>query len=127
MVNLEKKTYGNPLHRKAVELHDSLNSDGGGSVSLLGWPTPTTGFMVGGVVPSTVTKTCTYQTIDSFLAATIGELLQSNRFAGIWQGPDAVYLDVSEWVADEQAAVALGRARGELAIYNLATGTDIQL
>lgn len=52
-----------------------------------------------------------------------------NRFLGGWRDNETgiVYLETSEIVESLEEAIRLGKARGEIAIFNLGTMTEIRL
>ena len=99
----------------------------GGTFTLDGSETPTTGYFVGGVVPSLVIRKARegfhYEIIREFvLDAPDGSMV------GFWFDGDtgACYVDVVDHVILEEFAKSVGRARGELAIWDVANAEEIR-
>lgn len=98
-------------------------SDGGTSV-----PQPTTGYAVGGRVPSLELERwrdsdAAREAVETFVREHDNE---SGTVLGSWVDPatDTLYLDVCDVLADKRAALALARERGELAIWDYATRAE---
>lgn len=106
----------------ARDAHDKLCADGGATLSLLGGELSPVGYVVGNGSREYVTRTCTVDTIRQYIADNIDALTARDVpvYLGIWQGPDAVYLDVSEWYATSGEASFVADLRGELAVYDIA-------
>lgn len=87
------------------------------------------GYMVGGVVPTHVEVLHDVAQVADTLewfAHKHADILESHvTFLGTWIDGGRVYLDVSQHVVKREDALALGRARGELAIWDCAEGEEI--
>lgn len=102
--------------RNTVERRES-----GATVATRG-ESPTNGFMVGGVAPELVMTNGT-RDLPSWVARNSGE------YFGIWRD-DATgkyHADISEHYADRETAIEIARQRGEIAIWDLANGTEIRV
>lgn len=53
--------------------------------------------------------------------------LGPGQYLGAWRDGDRLYLDVSEVIHDPIAAVAAGRARGQLAIWDATEEREVRL
>ena len=53
----------------------------------------------------------------------------SGDYVGVWTNPESgvMYLDRSVWVSDLDNAIALGKAQGQLAIWDCANETEVWL
>lgn len=63
------------------------------------------------------------------IARTISKLLKRiarNEFVGVWVNEGRVYVDISEHVNSQGAAVRIGRARRQISVYEWATGNCIE-
>jgi hypothetical protein len=85
----------------------------------------TTGYFVGGVMPEI--KIPAASSIAVFIAALnlINNTTGGTGLAGFWLEDNIVVAEASEWIEDRDAAVALGTARGERAIYGVAENDSI--
>lgn len=118
------------LNRRTVAavLAVDISGDGeGGTFTLDGTETPTTGYFVGGVVPSLVIRNARegfhYEIIRQFvLDAPDGSMV------GFWFDGDTgtCYVDVVDHVITEEFAKGVGRARGELAVWDIANAREIR-
>ena len=94
---------------------------------------PTTGYMVGGWVPSLKLGQDTlrpYNTTDGYLASHWDRLTSdSNYFAGVWTDSDTgvIYIDISRNLADLPEALAVAANFGEIAIWDVEAGKEIRL
>ena len=93
---------------------------------------PTDGYMVGGETPSLILKQGVrgrYLTTDAWLDQEWDVLTQPGYFAGIWTDTDTgdVYVDISRNVTDLYAALAIAEARGELAIWDVASAKEVRV
>lgn len=92
---------------------------------------PTYGYMVGGVVPSLILepKAAKYGPTDAWLDEHWAKLESSpDVFAGIWEDSvtGLVYVDLSERYDDLYTALAVATARGELAIWDVASSKEVR-
>lgn len=103
--------------------------DGGCTVSLVSGDvaTHTAGFYVGGVVktvhlPLEPTEAEYAHAVESVRAAMGGV-----GYIGTWRNYYDVTTDVDgvEWYADAETALRVGRARGELEVWEIAGGTGL--
>lgn len=111
----------------AVEAVVSTVVDGGYTGHLMEKSTPTDGYMVGGVVPTYAPKTLTVAGIQSFIDENQHLLIYADRYIGTWDNGSTVDVDVSEWFGSMAVALEVGRARGEVAIWDVAAGEEIYL
>lgn len=101
--------------------------DGGATLSLEteDRAVQTTGYWVGGAVPTVtlpVSADC-----DAFEAAVkeIGDAVEWSGYIGTWTDADIIYVDSAEWVADHTEAMKLASERGELAIWDIASMEEL--
>ena len=50
---------------------------------------------------------------------------QGAAYVGVWEDSGLYYVDATEWHAEEWDALEVGRARGEIAVWDIAKGTEI--
>lgn len=102
--------------------------DGGCTVSLVSgdMATHTSGFYVGGVVPAI--ELPVGATLAQYVGASnrIANAMHGRGYVGTWTDGDTVYVDGSEWYADAETALRVGRERGELAVWEIAGGTSLE-
>lgn len=55
------------------------------------------------------------------------DAIGGRTYVGTWVDGDMAYIEASSWVADLAQADALGRNRGERAIYDVTNGTTLWL
>ena len=108
----------------------AVNRAGEGE-TLWNMPEKLTGYVVGGKIPELVFPWDTADTV-------IGEMV-SNHFithapavvtsdcVGWWRYKDNIHVDVNDWVETLQAARALGMAREQISIWDIARGVEIFL
>lgn len=98
----------------------------GGTVSLTALGVPTVGFLVGGAYPPVVAES--YADLS---ASDVADLVANAHtlFAGWWVDSETgkVYVDAVQWYQSEYTARAIGKIRGEIAIWDLAKGEEIRL
>ena len=106
-----------------------MRGESGATVSVVrGVPVPTVGYVVGVpgrgiVVPSSqLTGDVAMAWVER--VRTVASL--PGRFVGVWVDGTRVYLDVVEILPERATAVAAGRTRGELAIFDLSRGEEIR-
>lgn len=80
-----------------------------------------TGYVVGGKVPTVIVP----ESDTVALHNTIVQFANTYDSYGTWLHDGNVYIDAIDILYDRDSAIALGRARGELAIYDIANGCDI--
>lgn len=103
----------------------------GYSVNISG-EVPADGYMVGGEVPSLVIDEeknyQPYLSTDAWLVNHWDLLNKPGYFAGIWKDSDTglIYVDISRNVTDLYAALAIADARGELAIWDVASSKEVR-
>lgn len=109
---------------------ETIRNNGGTFTYDGGITIQTRGYMVGGRIPTR----CELWTGNlEALAFSLFDYVRSNADTfslrdvrlGTWLNEGIVYIDASEWVPDRDAALALGRSRGELAIWDCYHGNEI--
>jgi hypothetical protein len=105
--------------------------DGGVTVSLVSGDIAdhTSGFYVGGRVKETIVKDPA--DIGDYLTAvsTITRRAGGVGYIGAWKNDETgwVHIDASDHVPDFESAVRIAQERGELAIWEIAGGTEYRL
>lgn len=106
--------------------------NGGATVSLVDGSvaTHTTGFYVGGAVPTE--RFNTPGDLSDYATAVTNIMRQTSiGYIGSWRDGDnrygTVYIDAVDWVEDFETAHRLAEKRGELAIWEIAGGTEYRL
>ena len=111
-----------------------LNQSTGYSVNILG-EQPSTGYMVGGYVPSLVLDPPALEwtplnDIDRFVRDNLNWLTHpaGEYYAGIWVDSDTgkVYVDISRNVDDLYVALAIATAYGEIAVWDVVNEREIR-
>ena len=101
-------------------------SPAGGTVSLANLPLPTTGYFVGGAVPELV-----FESFVTVNGPKIVEFVESapSRYVEWWVDTETgrVHVDAVNWYQEEFAAGAIARARGELAVWDIARNRELRL
>jgi len=123
------KNYKNTLQDLATTLQTEAVANGGATIALNErgeMSTPSTGFCVGygGAQPFTICDTLT-----ETLCIVLGFELQLGRTTfGSWidTNTGALYVEAVTIFEDRAAAIKAAQVRNELAIYDLATGTEIR-
>lgn len=64
------------------------------------------------------------QVVNSWLAE-IGYTGDSPAFIGLWEYDGILYLDLSQWFVDRDKAIAMGKLRNQIAIWDCANKTEI--
>lgn len=107
-----------------------MHGEQGATVSVVrGVAVPTVGYVValkghGIVVP---TGRLDGDTVTAWVARVRTVASLPGRYVGVWDdGAGRVYLDVVEIISARADALARGRERGEIAIFDLATGDEIR-
>jgi hypothetical protein len=117
------------------DITDTLlaHADEGYSVNAQG-EVPTTGYMVGGFVPSLVLsgdELRPYATTDAWLTKNWSYFTINLRayYAGVWTDSDTgkIYIDISRNVDTLSEAIAVGLNLNEIAIWDVVNGREIRL
>lgn len=117
------------LDTYASEMISALINEGqeGGTVDRMGDALPTAGYWVGGVVPSLVIADYS----ESAHSQAIRQFVESapTRYVGFWydRADGKLYVDAVDHVASCDLAEETGRARGEIAIWDIAAQDEIRL
>jgi hypothetical protein len=87
---------------------------------------PTSGYFVGGLVPELILGEpgeATRDRLRAFVKSTDANLV------GYWVNEETgrIHLDAVDWYQEESAAVAVGKVRGELAVWDVANAKEIRL
>lgn len=117
----------------ASQLLTGAVTDGGATVPTVpGVRVPTVGYLVGGAGPGLVLPFPHQQAAGEHVLATewtersLVRASLPQHYLGSWIGPDGrLYLDVVTWHAERATAVAIGRARGEQAVWSLTDSAEI--
>lgn len=113
----------------AAHLVTQTARHGGATVSLETGEVAThaDGFYVGGLVQEIVLPLpMDHHTMD-VATSQIGEATGWTGYIGTWINGNQVHVDASEWYATLDEAVTVARSRGELAIWEIAGGTEFRL
>jgi len=114
----------------AERLIDAI-PDGGGTVQVYPGQADPVGYIVAfpGYTARLVVDEDIADAVEDWLRSVQPILAWQNRaYAGIWVDSDgAVVLDVVEDITERAVAEALGRARGEIAIWDVKRGEEITL
>lgn len=107
-----------------LDILETINRDGGITLSPVGSPIPTSGYIVslpewGEVLP--LDKT-TEDDIISFV-----NTVPEDKLFGAWVDDGVLYLDVSEHFKDKKEAIKAGKKRAQKAIWDLNEGVEIRL
>ncbi len=120
---MTSKTFGQALY-------DEIWMNGGLSYNPIE-ETPKTGYMVGILVldefePEGLKETEVHKRISEAYCKYYNYRFDlHDRFFGGWLSEGILYLDISEHVENREDAIALAKARGELAIYDIANDKSI--
>lgn len=110
---------------KAVDYRDTY-APPGGTVALNGLPLPTAGYFVGGASEELV-----YPSFVEFNGREAARFVQSATapYVGWWVDEETgkIHIDAVDWFQEESAAVAVGRVRGEIAIWDVANEREIRI
>lgn len=118
----------------AKSIVDRVRANGGLSVNMIDGSEPTTGYMVakGGTKGAIVSSDDFYdpvkgpEALGDFLK-TYKEDLTGGSYLGLWhnEADGQVYLDVSDNIMDRATAVAAGRDRNQISIWDVANFEEI--
>lgn len=119
-------------HREVVaeSIADGHNKDGGTTISQQSGRSIKKGFPVGvGFEMQIEGKEITAEQVLAFEAKYAEELGTPGRQMGTWynEEEDKTYLDVVQIAQTQDEALELGEKHGEIAVYNLETGEEIQV
>lgn len=89
--------------------------DGGFWVSLAGYETR--------IAQEAISETLLFDVVEAYRLLA----LEQTCFVGIWQDAGYVYFDLSEYYASRVQAIGLGKARNQLAIWDIAKSEAISL
>jgi hypothetical protein len=125
----------NLVHAANTAVADLLTGEGGATVSLTGALTPTSGYAVSLSGHERIHETVNlpdvaeyyYSWLYRFGADNLPTLLRPSHYLGAWLDGDLLYLDVTVVVPELAAAVELGKANKQLAIYDLGMNEEIRL
>lgn len=110
----------------ALELFVSAKAGEGDTIDRDGIPMPPDGYFVGGLFPSLV-----FDSVDQIDRGELAWWIGNNEasFYGVWIDDQTgkIYFDGSSWVFDLYSALAVGRARNEIAIWDIAQGEEIRV
>lgn len=113
----------------ARELITMARESDGGTVALHGHSLPTTGYFVGGRIPSLILseeevsrRAVIYQVIDFVSRA-------GTPYVGVWRDSETgkIYFDAVEWYYDEYSAGKVARERRELAVWDISGERELRL
>ena len=112
-----------PLSQQAL---DVIRKNPGGFSTTLNGETPTSGHMVAVPGRSTVIQGLpTESHIDEYARRNADVLSQPGAHIGGWHNEGKTYLDVSHNIHDREQAVAAGRQRNQIAIWDVKHGREI--
>lgn len=97
------------------------NGETGGTYSVNGRPTPESGYIVGGVVPSLINPTPAQ--VLAFIETA------PTDYVGFWEDSEtlALYIDAVDIVRTPEAAVRLSKLREEIAYFDMANGLEVRV
>jgi hypothetical protein len=113
---------------------DAILTTNGATVSLTGTPTPDSGYAVSlsgherihDAAPR-ASELVLYSWLYRFGADHLPTLLQPSHYLGAWLDKGLLYLDVTVVVPELAAAIELGKANRQLAIYDLTNDRELRL
>lgn len=85
--------------------------------------TLTTGYVVGGIVPSQIVSADNQDELSRVLS----QFVATYDVVGTWLHDGMVHVDAVEVYDSREDAISVGRTRGEIAIWNVADSTEITL
>lgn len=101
------------------ELRSTVDKGRDGTTVSVTGDVPTTGYAVGGAVPELVITGNDTSALSEWVAE------NSGAHYGAWKNGDAYHFDVTEIYDSLDSAMLVARFRGELAIFDIANGTEI--
>lgn len=113
----------------ARELLSLARHGDGGTVPVNGMPLPSSGYYVGGRIPSLVMDRSELDRRDVVpLQSVINFVSRAQTwYVGVWADGDKIYFDAVEWYQEEHTAAAIGRVRREIAIWDVARSRELRL
>lgn len=81
------------------------------------------GFYVGGATATVVIPESEFD--SETLSQAISDVSGRTRYIGTWVHDGSVYVDAVTYLRDAKQAIELGRERGELAVYDIAGGSEL--
>lgn len=114
--------------RETTELAETILKQGYGTFTRHGETVePTEGYAVGGQTYGLeLHSEWPYLTKLNGIRAYVTALPVQVDYVGAWTHDGTLYLDATTIVSDRDEAVRLGKERKQIAIYDFATGEDIQ-
>lgn len=70
---------------------------------------------------------CDVMQIKKAINGLLKRAKKTGEYVGVWVDDEAVYIDISEYIADEKKAIVAGIKRQQKAIFNWATLESIYL
>lgn len=116
--------YTRSAYAIASELLSGARLHGGATVRLDGLPVPADGFLVGHHGIADGISAMRHTRVTEWVR---GAKVSGAAYVGSWLDNGTLYLDVSTWHATEAEALAVGAARGELAVFDLAHGKSVDV
>jgi hypothetical protein len=103
-----------------------LKGETGGTLPISTLPVPTTGYLVGGARPAVVADS--FETLSGQAVIELADT-SPTLYVGWWIDSDdgRIYVDAVNWYSIEGAARAIGKIRGEIAIWDIANESEIRL
>ena len=86
-----------------------------------------TGFVVGGKVATSVQPASSRHLALNTIANELIELSDNHDLIGTWLHEGEIHIDVVDILEDKEAALNLGKERGEIAIWDIANATEIMV
>lgn len=110
----------------ATDLFFSAKAGEGRTIDRDDIPMPPDGYFVGGLFPSLV-----FDSVGEIDRGEVAWWIGNNEasFYGVWIDEETgkVYFDGSSWVFDLYSALAVGKARNEIAIWDIANSEEIRV
>lgn len=117
----------------ARELLSIARHGDGGTVPLNGLPLPSMGYYVGGSVPSLIMEAADVDSRGQHVATLQSVINFVSRagtpYVGVWRDHETnkIYFDAVNWFADGSTAMAVAFARSEIAVWDIANGTELRV
>lgn len=117
----------------AGDILEGIRSTGGATVSVGFGEVPTEGYVV--AVPGHELRVPFYgeavravtEYVERKRATVAGARITRPSFYGAWKDGDDIVLDVVEILPNREDTIAAGKARGELAIWDIVAGEEIRV
>jgi hypothetical protein len=103
------------------------DSPQGGTVDLLERELPKGGYFVGGAAEPLVLRPTAAPSLHAMTQAFTSKV--HSRYVGWWTDSESglLYIDATDWFPSLATATAVGRSRGEIAIFDIAAGEEVRL